>query len=206
LKISQKILFRLERLLSKSKKNTEDTIYERYLSEGNLVVGEHTYGRVNIFFDPFSKTQIRIGKFCSIAENVTILNGSNHNVDWVSTYPFRVIFDMKGKHQDGHPATKGDVDIGNDVWIGQGVTIYSGVTIGDGAVLAGNAVVVIDVPPYAIVGGSPAKLIKMRFEEEQVKALLNLKWWNWELDKIKASVDVLCSPNINTFISKNEKS
>jgi len=99
--------------------------------------------------------KIRIGKFCSIAHDVTFILG-NHRVDWVSTYPFSVFFD-EASHITGHPLSNGDINIGNDVWIGKFSTIISGISIGNGAVIAANSFVTKDVPPYAIVSGNPAK-------------------------------------------------
>jgi acetyltransferase-like isoleucine patch superfamily enzyme len=128
--------------------------------------------------------------------------GGNHRTDWVTTYPFghisKDVFDWRG---DGHPATKGDIVIGNDVWLGSGCTIMSGVTIGDGAVVAANATVVKDVPPYAIVGGNPAKVIKHRFTEEQISALLLNPWWEKSDQEIQGLIPLLCSDNINELIT-----
>lgn len=100
----------------------------------------------------------------------------------------------------GHPRTNGDVNIGNDVWIGENVTIMSGVTIGDGAVIANNSHVVKDVEPYSMVGGNPAKMIKKRFSDEQIKKLLEIKWWYWDDDLINTHVHLLCNDSIDTFI------
>ena len=105
------------------------------------------------------------------------------------------------EHQVIMTKTNGDVDIGNDVWIGEHVTIMSGVTIGDGAVIATNSHVVKNVAPYSIVGGNPAKLIKYRFTEEQIQKLLEIKWWNWNDEKINSYLPLLCSSNIDDFIN-----
>lgn len=142
------------------------------------------------------------GKFCSIANNVKIYLGGNHRIDWVTTFPFghrdnNIFNSFKGL---GHPTTKGDVIIGNDVWIAENVTIMSGVTIGDGAVIANNSHVVKNVEPYSIVGGNPAKLIKYRFTLEQIKHLLEIKWWDWDDEKINNNLHVLCNDNIDNFI------
>ncbi len=126
----------------------------RYASE-LVSVGDFTYGVPKIMsWD--NKTHLTIGKFCSIADNVTILLGGEHCVQWVTTYPFNVFLNSKS-HITGHPKTKGDIHIGNDVWLASGCKILSGVTIGDGAVIGANAVVASDVPPYAIMGGGPGK-------------------------------------------------
>ena len=102
----------------------------------------------------------------------------------------------------GHPGSKGDIIVGNDVWFGRDVTIMSGVTIGDGAVLAANSHVVKNVEPYSVVGGNPAKFLKLRFTPEQIEKLLEIQWWNWEDEKINKFAPLLCNPNIDEFIEK----
>ena len=160
-------------------------------------IGEYTYGKPNVIFDN-QGTNLKIGKFCSIAANVTIFLGGNHRTDWISTYPFNVLNEdfPAAKTIEGHPATKGDVIIGNDVWIGNNVTILSGITVADGAVIATGAVVSKNVGPYEIWGGNPAVLIKKRFDEEQTQILLKLQWWDWEVEKINRNVALLCAQNI----------
>lgn len=162
----------------------------------------YTYGLENITVRHWGeKARISIGSFCSIGDNVEIFLGGNHRTDWVTTYPFGHIHETEFPwHGEGHPATKGDVTIGNDVWIGSGCTIMSGVTIGDGAVLAAKSVVLKDVPPYAIVGGNPAKIVKMRFSDDQIEKLLSLKWWDLPEEEINRLLPLLCSSNINEFI------
>lgn len=167
--------------------------------------GKYTYGAPKIHWET-DTTKLRVGAFCSIAENVNIFLGGNHRHDWVTTYPFghihqKVFPTFKG---EGHPATKGGVLIGNDVWIGYGTTIMSGITIGDGAVIAAGSHVVKDVPPYAIVGGNPAKILKYRFTQEQIQKLLKIKWWEWEDSKIDEYTPLLCNGNIDEFIVKSE--
>src|SRR4051812_38008350 len=144
-------------------------------------IGEYTYGTPAVY-DWEQGSTLRVGKYCSIADEVTILLGGNHRTEWVTTYPFPALQAAWPKAVDvTEPAdtTKGDVVIGNDVWIATRVTILSGVTIGDGAVLAAGAVVVDDVDPYAIVAGNPARLVKKRFSEEEIEALLDARWWDW---------------------------
>lgn len=129
--------------------------------------------------------------------------GGEHRPDWVTTYPFSglpQIFEW-ARGIIGHPKSKGPTIIGNDVWIGQFSLILSGVTVGDGAVIGAKAVVTKDVPPYAIVAGNPARLIRYRFSQEQIKQLLEIKWWNWDLATIQKFVKELCSPDIDKFIS-----
>lgn len=158
-------------------------------------VGIFTYGFDNIkLYKWDNKTKLKIGKFCSIAENCKIYLGGNHRTDWYTTYPFghiyNHVFDYKGT---GHPASKGDVVIGNDVWIAANVTIMSGVTIGNGAVIANDSHVVKDVQSYAIYGGNPCKFIRYRFPQEVSDFLNATKWWDLEERKIEKLIPVLCS-------------
>lgn len=164
--------------------------------------GKYTYGNPEIRWDnPHAKLIVK--NFCSIACNVKIYLGGNHRVDWISTYPFGHIHKdvFNNFNGEGHPSTKGYVIIGNDVWIGANVTIMSGVNIGDGAVIAANSHVVKDVEPYTLVGGNPAKLIKYRFTKEQIEKLLEIKWWDWDDEKINRFSTILCSNDIDNFIN-----
>jgi acetyltransferase-like isoleucine patch superfamily enzyme len=167
--------------------------------------GKYTYGVIEIHGNDCGRKLV-VGKFCSLASGIKVFLGSNHRTDWITTYPFghinhRIFNSFNGK---GHPASKGDVIIGNDVWIGANVTIMSGVTIGDGAVIANNSHVVKNVEPYTLVGGNPAKCIKYRFTKEQIEKLLKIKWWDWDDEKINKFVPLLCNNNIDEFISKAE--
>lgn len=166
-------------------------------------IGKHTYMGTPPHINHWGeKATLTIGSFCSIANNCQIYLGGNHRIDWVTTYPFghtrqNIFPKFNGK---GHPTTKGDVIIGNDVWIGNNVTIMSGVTIGDGAVIACNSHVVKNVEPYSIVGGNPAKFIKFRFTDDQIAALLRIKWWTWDDERINEMSPMLCNEDIDGFI------
>jgi acetyltransferase-like isoleucine patch superfamily enzyme len=163
----------------------------------------YTYGVENIRVREWGEgTDVLIGAFCSIADNVEIFIGGNHRTDWVTTYPFGHIHkEAFPWHGRGHPATKGNVVIGNDVWIGSGATIFSGVTIGDGAVISAKSVVVKDVPPYSIVGGNPAKVVKLRFTEDQIERLLKNPWWDLPESRINELLPLLCSSNVEDLIA-----
>jgi acetyltransferase-like isoleucine patch superfamily enzyme len=168
--------------------------------------GRHTYsvGDVDIF--AFNEGyNVNIGNFCSIARGLLIFTGGYHRTDRITSYPFgHVSRDVFTSFDgSGHPCGKGDVNIQNDVWIGHSVTIMSGVTVGNGSVIAAKSHVVKDVEPYSIVGGNPARHIKYRFSEEQRKALSEIQWWNWEDSKINDNLHLLCSDNIDEFISKH---
>jgi len=164
-------------------------------------IGDYSYGRP-LIQKVTNKYKLKIGKFCSIADNVRILVDLNHRIDWISTYPFGgVIKDIPINPE--HSIGKGNMEIGNDVWICTSVTILPGVNIGNGAVIAAGAVVTKNVLPYEIVGGNPAKHIKFRFNEDQIKSLEKIAWWNWDLKKIKKEIPMLQSGNVDGFIRKH---
>ena len=167
-----------------------------------MEVGKYSYGNPILHWSN-QGAKLKIGNFCSIGGNVNIYLGGNHRTDWVTTYPFGHIHQDKFNafNGNGHPATKGNVTIGNDVWIGSNVTIMSGITIGDGVVIANNSHVVKDAEPYTLIGGNPAKYIKHRFNKDQIEKLLKIKWWDWEDDKINKFTPLLCNSNIDKFIN-----
>ncbi len=178
----------------------------RLIDEGRVSIGKHTYGWQSMAVDVYEgcdQVKVVIGKYSSIGPDLRIITSGIHPTDWVSTFPFRSRFNLEGKFKDGMPATKGDVLIGNDVWIGTEVMILSGVTVGDGAVLASRSLVTKDVPPYSIVGGNPAKVIRLRFPENEVKKMLELQWWDWDIEKIKSKIPLLSSSNIQEFLKGN---
>ena len=147
---------------------------------------------------------LHVGNYCSIANGLTVILGGNHMINWVTTYPFGDRFKHIFSARSGNPSySNGDIRIGNDVWIGTNVTLMSGITIGDGAVIAANTHVVKDVPPYAIIGGNPARIIKYRFTPELINALLKIQWWNWPEEKINANIPLMCNDDIDEFVSKH---
>jgi acetyltransferase-like isoleucine patch superfamily enzyme len=167
---------------------------------GDVSIGAHSYGipRLRWWGEP---ANLSIGKFCSIAEGVEIFLGGNHRVDWVTTYPFPVMRHWpQARAIKGHPATRGDVRIGNDVWLGAGCVILSGVSIGDGAVIGCRAVVSRDVPAYAIVAGNPATLVRMRFSDAQIQALQASAWWNLDPQRIRGLLPRLLSNDVDGFL------
>lgn len=168
--------------------------FQRQYRKENIVVGEFTYGIPKVR-DWGEGKNLVIGKFCSIADNVTIMLGGNHRTDWCTTYPFNV-FVKEFSDILGHPYSNGDVIIGNDVWIGSDAKIMSGVTIGDGSVIAANAVVTKNVDPYTIVGGVPAEVIRKRFVKKDIEILLEMKWWNWEKKLIYEAIPILQNKSI----------
>ena len=174
----------------------------------NVLVGDYTYyddfedvanfeKNVKYHFD-FVGDKLIIGKFCMIASNVTfIMNGANHLSNSISSYPFAIFGKAWSQAMDGkgYPS-KGDTIIGNDVWIGYNATIMPGITIGDGAIIASNTTVTKDVEAYSIVGGNPGQLIRKRFSEADIAKLLELKWWDWPIEKITAHVQKLTDSKI----------
>ena len=168
-----------------------------------VFVGEGTYGSP-IVHNWGEDSKLIIGNYCLIADKVEIFLGGNHRIDWISTFPFNQKFDS-AKYIEGHPATKGDVVIGNDVWIGMNAVIMSGVAIGDGAVIAANSVVTKNVNPYAVVAGNPAREKKSRFPSSQIEKLLNLKWWNLGENKIEKLIPFLMSDSIDRLIEEIER-
>ncbi|WP_281180466.1 CatB-related O-acetyltransferase [Endozoicomonas ascidiicola] len=155
------------------------------------------FGKLNIH-DWDEGTTLKIGSYCSLADDINIFLGGNHRIDWVSTYPFPA-FVPKAKHIKSFGVAKGDVIIGSDVWISSNVSILSGVTIGHGAVVGNSAIVTKDVPPYAVVAGNPAKVIKYRFDKEVVDKLLSISWWDWSPEEVIAHPEIFCSQSLDPF-------
>lgn len=196
--------------------NIKTTCYISNLPKrANVEIGDYTYYSDNTksperFYEniehhyEFLGDELIIGKFCAIAEGVKfIMNGANHRMEGITTYPFNIF----GSGWEKVTPTieelpfKGDTVVGNDVWIGQHVTIMPGVTIGDGAIIAASSTVVKNVEPYAIYGGNPAKLIKKRFNDEKIASLLKLQWWNWDEEKIFDNLEKLViQEGINSLI------
>jgi len=212
MKTLMKILKKIKRLVVSNKEKTivKSSVFTKdVLCADHYLIGDFTYGVPNIMHwkEWGEDAKLIIGKYCSIARNVTIILGGNHRIDWVTTYPFKAFNHSFGNTieiKDYH-ISKGDVVIGNDVWIGHGATILSGVKIGNGAVIAAQAVVSKDVPPYSIVAGNPARIVKKRFEESVIDELGKIAWWDWSIEKINKEMKYLCSEDIYDFINRNKK-
>lgn len=155
-----------------------------------------------LYHYPINHDRLHIGKFCSIACGAKFLfNSANHALGSLSAYPFPLFYEAWEHGMSPAEAwdNKGDIVIGNDVWIGYEAVILAGVTVGDGAVIGARAVVTKDVPPYTIVGGVPAKPIRKRFSEAETARLLALKWWDWPIETIAASLRDIQSGNLEAL-------
>ena len=190
-----------------------ETVYLKNVVENsNIEIGDYTiyndfihdpreFQKNNVLYHyPINKDRLIIGRFCSIACGAKFLfNSANHKMASLSTYTFPLFFEEWGLKKENVAQAwdqKGDIMIGNDVWIGYEAVILSGVTIGDGAVIGCRAVVTNDIPPYTIVGGVPAKPIRKRFDEETIKELQKIKWWDWPEEKITEKIQAIQAGNL----------
>lgn len=176
----------------------------------NIIIGDYTYyddkdgtenfeDHITHHYD-FIGDKLIIGKFCAIGRGVEfIMNGANHQMNSVTTYPFNIMGDgwERVPMSLENLPIKGDTIIENDVWIGQNVTIMPGVRIGNGSIIAANSVVTKDVPAYHIVGGNPSVIIRKRFDDDLIECLQNLKWWDWPAKKITENLEILLSSDLD---------
>lgn len=167
-------------------------------------MGRGSYGNpVALRYVGDRNVSVTVGQFCSISDDVIFLPGGGHHPEWISTFPFRIQYELEGAFKDGQPTSKGPITVGNDVWIGRGARILSGVTIGDGAVIGAFSVVAKSVRPYAVVAGAPAIERRRRFTDDQIEALVRIAWWDWPLDQILAAVPKLCAGDVERFIQEH---
>lgn len=179
----------------------ETVFLKNVVKDPNIAVGDYTFyndfvndptrfEKNNVLYHyPVNREKLIIGKFCFIACGAKfIFTSANHTLQSLSTYPFPILADEWGldwKNVTEAWDNKGDIVIGNDVWIGYEAVIMQGVTIGNGAIIGTRAVVTKDVPPYAIVGGVPAREIRKRYDLKTIAMLQKLGWWNWPYEKIR---------------------
>jgi len=191
----------------------KDMVYlKSVVKNPNIIVGDFTmyhdwvndptqFEKNNVLYHyPINNDKLIIGKYCSIACGAKFMfTSGNHAMKSLSTYPFPLFIEewqQEWKNLTNAWDNKGDIVIGNDVWIGYEAVIMQGVHIGDGAIIGTRAVVTKDVEPYTIVGGMPAKPIKKRFDEKTIDKLMSIKWWNWPPEKIKETIPVIMSGDI----------
>jgi len=182
----------------------ETVFLKNFIYNSNIIVGDYTYYNDPHYPERFEFENVRgcyfcklvIGKFCQIAyKTMFITDDMNHKMDGFSTYPF---FIFEGWNQDQVDlGIKRDTVIGNDVWFGTGSVIMPRVTIGDGAIIGAYSVVTKDVEPYSVVVGNAARVIRKRFSDEIINDLLEIKWWDWDYDKITRNVKNITSADIN---------
>lgn len=186
----------------------QDTTYFKNPDLPLVFIGAGSYsGSIKIYdYGPSNKIEqgngmLKIGRFSSLGDEIIVQLYGHHDYKLVTTSPLMPIVGHWLDYFEN--PEKEDVIIGSDVWIGNGVRVLSGVTIGDGAVVAAGSIVTKNVPPYAIVAGAPARTIKYRFNENQIHSLMQIRWWDWDHEKIKANAKLIFSRNIDEFINEN---
>jgi len=196
---------------------SKEIVYlKNVITKENIIVGDYTiyddfvndprdFEKNNVLYHyACNNDKLIIGKFCSIACGAKFMfTSGNHKLKSLANYSFPVFFEewgLDGKNVTDAWDNKGDIVIGNDVWIGYEAVIMPGVKIGDGAIIATRAVVTHDVPPYTIVGGVPAKVIRKRFDDDTINKLQKLKWWDWPEEKIKENIKFIQQGNIDELI------
>ena len=177
-----------------------------YTIYNDFVANPLLFEKNNVLYHyPILREKLIIGKFCSIACGTKFLfNCANHSLKSLSTYTFPLFYEEWELEKSNITTAwdnKGDIVIGNDVWIGYEAVIMAGVHIGDGAIIAARAVVTKDVPPYTIVGGTPAKEIRKRFDAEVIQQLLILKWWDWSTDEIRQCLPYIAEGKLNELLA-----
>lgn len=190
--------------------NVKRTVFlKSIIKNPAIIVGDYTYyddpddpmgfERNVLYHFEFEGDRLIIGRFCQIGAGVRfVMNGGNHRVSGFSTYPFAIFGQgwsekFAGELEFPH---KGDTVVGNDVWLGYEALILPGVKIGEGAIIAAGSVVAEDVPPYAVVAGNPARIVKMRFDARTVEKLLQIRWWDWDVEKITRNIPAICGADI----------
>lgn len=197
------------------KSDTQTVYLNAVVKDPSIEVGDYTiyndfisdprqFEQNNVLYHyPINHERLIIGKFCSIACDVKFLfNCANHTLKSLSTYTFPLFYEdweLEKSNVASAWDNKGDIVIGNDVWIGFEAVILAGVKIGDGAIIGTRAVVTKDIPPYSIVGGIPAKVIRKRYSPDIIEQLLSLRWWDWTKDRIKRNLPFIMAGNIENM-------
>ncbi len=197
----------------------ESIIIKEHVKARHIIAGDYSYYSGYYHGKPFEDCvmyldaddnhraehetdRLVIGSFCSIASGVKFMLGGTqgHNYGWIASYPLDFLeedFDGYNKVAPKAQKLKGDTVIGNDVWIGVEAMIMPGITIADGSVIGARSLITKNIGPYEIWGGNPAKLIKKRFSDEDIEKLLQIKWWDWEIEKIKENLTLIRSNDVN---------
>ena len=188
---------------------------KNFIDHPRIQIGDYTYfndfrlpvADVRQLLVPYmhlgAPEKLIIGKFVQIANGVQIITSSaNHQMDGFSTYPFAVFGEPWSSSYEPKWPNKGDTIIGNDVWIGHEALIMPAVSIGDGAIIASRSVVTKDVPPYSIVAGNPAKVIRHRFDDKTIAGLCEIKWWDWPIEKINQNISAIVGGDMRVLKSK----
>lgn len=182
------------------------------IANPNIIVGDYTYyddpedsenfERNVLYHFPFIGDKLIIGKFCALARGVKfMMNGANHKTSGFSTYPFQIFgcgWERVTPELNQLPF-KGDTVIGNDVWIGYEAIVMPGVKIGDGAIVAAKSVVTKNVESYTIVGGNPAQLLRKRFSDQTIEHLIEIAWWDWDIEKITRNLECIVGADIEAL-------
>jgi virginiamycin A acetyltransferase len=177
-----------------------------------IEIGEYTYyddpvdtgnfERNVLYLFPFVGDRLVIGRYGAIARGVTfVMNGANHKLSGFSTYPFN-IFGGEWARVTPLPEElplKGDTVVGHDVWLGYEALVMPGVSIGSGAIVAARSVVTADVPPYAIVGGNPARVLRMRYDDATIERLLRIAWWDWDAAKVTRHLERIVGTDLDAL-------
>lgn len=192
--------------------NAKLIFLKNFVKASNIFIGDYTYfddrrngpenfEEYNVLYNYHpSKVKLVIGKFCALAAETRFIMTGDHKLDAISTYPFPIFKQgWQGAFNVAGLPVKGDIIVGNDVWFGYDALVMNGVTIGHGAIIAARATVVKDVPPYSIVAGNPAKVVKMRFDDATIARLLQVAWWDWDIAKINRHLPVICNLDVDAL-------
>jgi acetyltransferase-like isoleucine patch superfamily enzyme len=192
------------------RQNKHNSTFLQWIPKGEeffakVKVGNYCYGPIRAIYSGNPIEKLEIGNYCSIGSGTTFILGSEHSYKSLSTFPFKV--KCLGEEMEAH--SKGPIILHDDVWVGEDVLFLSGVTVGKGAVIAARSVVVKNVPPYAIVGGNPAKVIKYRFTAEIINELMSFDLNEFNNDFIRKNLDLiyedLTESNFRDILSKLSK-